>query len=222
MTIEEYWDDCTSQEKESFRRVLRYLFKKTFVVRDRDDNGASRKMFSFISHKYAFMTDYLGYMGYEIALDRDNGVAMLRSTEGVDVMTGHLRLKRIDSIILCALWTMYSDRLREGSLVRNFTVSLTDLSFALEKFGYKDTIDKTTLSNALSLLSSYNLVSVKGKVGEPDCVIVLYPSLQFALSKEGFENLAKASEERMRAKSRKDTIEMLEDEDQDEEDNDGE
>lgn len=220
MTIEEYWDDCTSQEKENFQRVIRYLLKKTFVVRDRDDNGASRKMFSFISHKLSFITDYLKYMGFEVALDRDNGVAMLRSIDGGDVMTGHLRLKRIDSIILCALWTMYSDRLREGSLVRNFSVSLTDLSFALEKFGYRDSIDKTTLSNALSLLSSYNLVSVKGKVGEPECIIVLYPSLQFALSKEGFEDLAKASEERMRTKNRRETFEELSEEDMEESDGD--
>ena len=145
---------------------------------------------------------------------------MLRSIDGSDVMTGHLRLKRIDSIILCALWTMYSDRLREGSLVRNFTISLTDLSFALEKFGYKDSIDKTTLSNALALLNSYNLVSVKGKIGESDCLIVLYPSLQFALSKEGFEDLAKASEERMRAKSRQDTLEEIEESDEEESDGD--
>lgn len=220
MTIEEYWDDCTSQEKENFQRVLRYLFKKTFIVRDRDDNGASRKMFSFMSHKLSFITDYLRYMGFDVALDRDNGVAMLRSIDGSDVMTGHLRLKRIDSIILCALWTMYSDRLREGSLVRNFTIALTDLSFALEKFGYKDSIDKTTLSNALALLNSYNLVSVKGKIGESDCLIVLYPSLQFALSKEGFEDLAKASEERMRAKSRRDTLEEIEESDEEESDGD--
>ena len=177
-------------------------------------------MFSFISHKLSFITDYLKYMGFEVALDRDNGVAMLRSIDGGDVMTDHLRLKRIDSIILCALWTMYSDRLRERSLVRNFSVSLTDLSFALEKFGYRDSIDKTTLSNALSLLSSYNLVSVKGKVGEPECIIVLYPSLQFALSKEGFEDLAKASEERMRTKNRRETFEELSEEDMEESDGD--
>ena len=57
-------------------------------------------------------------------------------------------------------------------------------------------------------------------MGEPECIIVLYPSLQFALSKEGFEDLAKASEERMRTKNRRETFEELSEEYMEESDGD--
>ena len=51
-----------------------------------------------------------------------------------------------------------------------------------------------------------------------DCVIVLYPSLQFALDKESFKQLAQAAQERMRATHQEDIGELeTEDDDTEEE-----
>lgn len=216
MTIEEYWDNITQNEKMFFQRACRYLLKQTFVVRDKDEN--SRKLYNFISRNADFFTEYFAYIGFEILVDREDGVAMLSNQgsrdDSEDVQTNHLRLRMIDSVILCALWTLYANRMREGKLSRTYQVSISDLSFALEKFGYKEKMDKTTLRETLTVLARYNLIHVEGNIGEPDCLIVLYPSLQFALNKEEFQKLAEESASRMKRTGRESSLGELESEDE--------
>ncbi len=199
MTIEEYWDHTTNADKATFQRVCRYLLKQTFIVRDRDENH--RRMYSFISRNADFFNLYFSYLGFEAALVREDGVAMLRNLgkaeDSDSVQTNHLKMRKIDSIILCALWTLYSDRLREGKLSRVYEVTVTDLSFALEKFGLSASLDKTTLRDSLTLFSRYNLLGLSGNIGDPDCVIILYPSMQFALQGEGFREFAENAARRM-------------------------
>ena len=219
MTIEEYWDDMTASDKQVFQRTCRSLLKQTFAVRDKDDD--SRRLYNFIARNESFFSDYFRYMGFTIQVDRENGVAMLQNYSEHDtdvVKTNHLRLRKVDSIILCALWTLYTDRLRSGSLSRTYQITIADLSFTLEKYGYQGNLDKTTLSGSLNLLSRYNLIHVEGQIGDVDCVIVLYPSLQFALDKESFKQLAQAAQERMRATHQEDIGELeTEDDDTEEE-----
>ena len=51
--------------------------------------------------------------------------------------------------------------------------------------------------NILNLFSKYNLIEVNGKIGDPDCMIRLYASLQFALDSEEFRKFAEVTEKRM-------------------------
>ena len=116
------------------------------------------------------------------------------------IQANRLGLKKAESMVLCCLWTLYADRLRSGSLAQTIVVSMTDLRFALEKYGLKEPLDKTTMANILNLLSKYNLIDVNGKIGEADCLIRLYASLQFALDTEEFKKFAEATEKRMLVK----------------------
>ena len=45
MTIEEYWDNLTANEKGTFQRACRTFLKQTFIVRDKDED--SRKLYFF-------------------------------------------------------------------------------------------------------------------------------------------------------------------------------
>lgn len=213
-SIEEYWDNLTQSDKIIFQRAGRYLLKQTFIVRDKDDG--SRKLYNFVSRNADFFIEYYRYIGFEVLVDRENGVAMLSNIGAQDdsdpVQTNHLRLRKIDTIILCALWTLYADRMREGRLSRSILVSVADLSFALEKFGYKEQLDKTTLRDTLTTLARYNLVHVEGNIGDVDCLIVLYPSMQFALNKEEFQKFAGQAAARVERKKGEEDIEELEDE----------
>lgn len=215
MTIDEYYADLTSTEKTSFQKVCRYLLKRTFIVRDKDDN--SRKMYYFAGRNTDFLSQYLRMMGYDIVVDRENAVVMLQSrSDEIDVQVNHLRLRKIDTIILCALWTIYQDHLQKGEITKTCNITLTDLSFALEKFGYKDPIDKTSLRDTLGLFAGYNLLQVNGSIGDFDCVIALYPSLQFALSRDAFAQLAESAGERITQKGKqRESLKEIEDQDSD-------
>ena len=56
---------------------------------------------------------YLGYIGYDIVIDRENGVIMLQNCrdlgENGKLQINHVTLKKMESVVLCCLWTLYAD-----------------------------------------------------------------------------------------------------------------
>lgn len=212
MSLETMWDNLTSSEKDTFQRSCRKLLKQTFIVRDKDEEN--KKMYYFASKRPELFTQYFMFIGFDIALDRENGVVMLQNCadlgEKGKIQANRLGLKKAESIVLCCLWTLYADHLRRGSLSQSVFVSMTDLRFALEKYGLKEPLDKTAMTNILNLLSKYNLIDVNGKVGDADCMIRLYASLQFALDIEEFKRFAVSTERRMLEKEGAETEDLEE------------
>lgn len=213
MSIEQYMEDYTSGERETFQRACRRLLKQTFIVRDR--NEESRKLYFFISKNPTPFSEYFQLIGFDIVVDRNNGVIMLSNYENeegsMNVQSNRYQMKKDESIILCCLWIIYIDNLNEGNLTRPILISITDLRFELEKFGVKDEVDKPVLKRALDLFSRYQLIEVCGKVGDEECLIRLYPSLVFALNTEEFKKFVEITVERMKGMSVKE-IEAGEDE----------
>ncbi|HAX53273.1 DUF4194 domain-containing protein [Muricomes intestini] len=214
MSIEEFWEEYTSSERDLFQRSCRRLLKHTFIVRDKDDEN--KKVYYFISKKPEPFSGFFGYIGFDIVVDRENGVVMLRNCADVGengkIQANRLQLKKAESVVLCCLWALYADRMRSGNLSRSYLISITDLRFEMEKYGVKEQIDKSTMGNILALFSKFNLIDVNGKVGEEDCLIRLYSSLQFALDSEEFRRFVEVTQKRMIEKSGETT--------DDEEDND--
>lgn len=202
MSLDALWNDYTSSEKDLFQRSCRKLLKQTFIVRDRDEEN--KKLYFFVSKRPEAFTQYFSFIGFDIVVDRENGVVMLRNCadfgENGKIQANRLALKKAESMVLCCLWTLYADRLRSGSLAQTIMVSMTDLRFALEKYGLKEPLEKTAMTSILNLFSKYSLVDVNGKIGDADCMIRLYASLQFALDSEEFKKFAEATEKRMLVK----------------------
>ncbi|WP_024346853.1 DUF4194 domain-containing protein [Lacrimispora indolis] len=203
MIIEEFWESYTSSEKDLFQRSCRRLLKQTFIVRDKDEE--SKKAYYFVSKRPEPFSAYFRYIGFDIVIDRENGVVMLRNCADVGengkIQANRFQLKKAESVILCCLWTLYSDRMESGNLSRTFLISIMDLRFELEKYGIREQIDKSTMGNILALFSKFNLIDVNGRVGEEECLIRLYPSLQFALESEEFRKFTDMTYERMLEKS---------------------
>ena len=204
------WEMFSSSEKELFQRCCRRLLKTTFVVRDRDED--SKKLYFFISKNENTFSEYLGFMGFDIVVDKDNGVVMLTNdggaTESGKIQANRLKLKINESIVLCCLWVLYLDRIKLGSLQKKISVSVFDLRNELEKYGLKDEFDgKTTMGDILKLFSKFSLIDIAGKVGEPDCKIVIYPSIQFALDMDRFQEFVIEANEKMKKRNDSDSDE---------------
>ena len=118
-----------------FRKSVRRLLKQTFIVRDRDED--SKKAYYFVSKRSEPFSAYLGYIGYDIVIDRENGVIMLQNCrdlgENGKLQINHVTLKKMESVVLCCLWTLYADRVRSGNLSKNIEISVTDLRYEMEK-----------------------------------------------------------------------------------------
>ena len=200
-SINEYWNsEFTSGDKQFFQKCARTLLKKTFIVRDKDEEN--RKMFYFVSKNSDFFSNYFSFMGFEILVQKDSGVVMLSNivNENISasVAINRFRFKKIESIILCCLWTLLSDRLHRGSLDKVIKITLSDLNIELEKYDYKKPLDKGPLNDILKLFCKFNLIGTSGEIGDEDFTIILYPSLQFALNESEFVSFVKDAEMRMK------------------------
>ena len=200
-SIDEYWNsEFTSSEKQFFQKCARKLLEKTFIVRDKDEEN--RKMFYFISKNSDFFTRYFSFMGFEILVHKDSGVAMLSNivNENISssVAVNRFRFRKIESIVLCCLWTLLSDRLHRGSLDKVIKITLSDLNMELEKYDFKKPFDKGPLDEILKLFRKFNLIGTSGEIGDEDFTIILYPSLQFSLNENEFVSFVKDAENRMK------------------------
>ena len=159
-------------------------------------------MFYFISKNSDFFTRYFSFMGFEILVHKDSGVAMLSNivNENISssVAVNRFRFKKIESIVLCCLWTLLSDRLHRGSLDKVIKITLSDLNMELEKYDFKKPFDKGPLDEILKLFRKFNLIGTSGEIGDEDFTIILYPSLQFSLNENEFVSFVKDAENRMK------------------------
>ena len=216
MSIEEIWEGYTSSEKDMFQKVCRRLLKQTFIVRDKDEEN--KKAYFFVSKKIELFSAYFRYIGFDVVIDRENGVVMLRNCadigENAKIQVNRYQMKKAESVVLCCLWTLYADRIRTDRLSQSILISIMDLRFEMEKYGIKEQMDKSTMGAILTSLSKFNLIDVNGKVGEEDCSIRLYPSLQFTLDTEEFKRFSAVTQKRMLEKFG-DAIEDEEDTDAD-------
>jgi len=215
MGFAQNYEELIMTERGLFQKICRVFLKQTFIVCDR--NEESRKMYFFVRKHQEMFSEYFQYMGFDIAIDQDNKVTMLKNQKNDGLQSNRLRFRKYESIVLCCLWTIYVDQVREGNLTRPILITVFDLRQAMEKYGVKEDMEgKGILRDTLELFSRYQLVGVNGEIGNPDCTIRLYSSLQFALELEEFKQFVIEADNRMQ-ESRK-MVDLLDDEEFAEED----
>lgn len=129
-----------------------------------------------------------------MAADESVGVAMLVNNsddESGGIGTNRLRLKLYESVVLCALWLIYENRMTSGGLGAT-VIQKNELDMEIERLGYRDKIDKNKMQSALDLFEDFDMIEVNGKVTDYDCNIKLFSSLQFCLSGEDFKTFVTA------------------------------
>lgn len=188
MNIIEVWDDFTSSDKLMFQNCCRKILKRTFLVRDKQDD---KKHYFFVVKHIDVFLNYFSFMGFEVKCDRDNGVVMLDNCpEAGDkdkLQSNRYRFTKEETVVLCCLWLLYMSRIKEGTLSPVIVIGVSDLIYELEKYNARDMINKTALGNIFIVLKNYSLMDVDGNVGDIDCRLILYPSLQFTLDTDEFE-----------------------------------
>ncbi|MCL4100673.1 hypothetical protein MMG03_000239 [Fibrobacter succinogenes] len=90
------------------------------------------------------------------------------------------------------------DKIQSGSLSKQITTTFPELNAELEKFEFKGAFDiKSNLKTALQLFARYNLIFVNWNAADNERVIVLYPSIQFALDESEFATFVAGVREKM-------------------------
>jgi hypothetical protein len=159
-----------------FKRCVRKLLESTFIVEEKDE-----KLYAFISRESnrQDISDYLRMIGFDVLVDTNVRIAMLRAHEADEDAVG---LKRANIVtftteqyhLLLVLWEIYLENL--GYNEEN-VILLGDL---IDKFkAYEVDIDSRKLSAAMELFKRYNLIDFDTRDKSEDAIVTLYPSLQF-------------------------------------------
>ena len=159
-----------------FKRCIRKLLDSTFIVGDKDE-----KLYAFIARESnrQDVSDYLRMMGFDVFVDTNVRIAMLKPYEADEETTG---LKRANVVsftteqyhLLLVLWEAYLENFgynEENVVMRG------DLIDKIK--AYEVDVDKTRLSAAMKLFKKYNLIDYDLKDESEDASVTLYPSLQF-------------------------------------------
>ena len=196
-------DDLIQSEMATFQKICRKLLKMTFIVKEK--NEEHRKDFAFIKKHTDIFSEYFRIIGYDVICDTEAGVARLANFayagEDGSIQSNKKRLRLQESMVLAALWLKYEEMIVNGGLTNAVVISKSELDFQLEKLGAKNKIDKTTMISILKLFESFNLIEVIGQVGEIDCQLRMFTSMQFCLSETAFKNIAENTAARMKEKS---------------------
>ena len=159
-----------------FKRCIRKLLDSTFIVGDKDE-----KLYAFISRESnrQDISDYLRMIGFDVLVDTNVRIAMLKLYEADEEAVG---LKRANVVsftteqyhLLLVLWEVYLENL--GYSDEN-VVMRGDLIDKIKV--YEVDLDKTKLSAAMKIFKKYKLIDYDVKEESEDAIITLYPSLQF-------------------------------------------
>lgn len=159
-----------------FKRCVRKLLDSTFIVGDKDE-----KLYSFISRESnrQDISDYLRMIGFDVLVDTNVKIAMLKPHEADEEAVG---LKRANVVsftteqyhLLLVLWEVYLENL--GYSEKN-VVMRGDLIDKIK--AYEVAVDKSKLSTAMKIFKKYDLIDYDIKDESEDAIITLYPSLQF-------------------------------------------
>ena len=159
-----------------FKLCIRKLLDSTFIVCDKDE-----KLYAFISRESnrQDISDYLRMIGFDVLVDTNVRIAMLKLYEADEEAVG---LKRANVVsftteqyhLLLVLWEVYLENL--GYSDEN-VVMRGDLIDKIKV--YEVDLDKTKLSAAMKIFKKYNLIDYDVKEESEDAIITLYPSLQF-------------------------------------------
>ena len=159
-----------------FKRCVRKLLDSTFIV-----GGKDEKLYSYISRESnrQDISDYLRMIGFDVFVDTNVKIAMLKPYEADEDAVG---LKRANVVsftteqyhLLLVLWEVYLENL--GYSEEN-VVMRGDLIDKIK--AYEVDVDKSRLSAAMKIFKKYDLIDYDIKDESEDAIITLYPSLQF-------------------------------------------
>ena len=169
-----------------FKRCVRKLLDSTFIVGDKDE-----KLYSFISRESnrQDISDYLRMIGFDVFVDANVKIAMLKPYEADEDAVG---LKRANVVsftteqyhLLLVLWEVYLENL--GYSEEN-VVMRGDLIDKIK--AYEVDVDKSRLSAAMKIFKKYDLIDYDIKDESEDAIITLYPSLQFGWDMAQFQTV---------------------------------
>lgn len=166
----------SERERESFERAVNLLLARSFLLKANED---TRRDYYFVDQQEALFEGFFRSIGWELMVDRVSGVCHVHSPEAAH----RINLTAIETVLLLILRLLYEQKRKELSLARDVVIQIDDLQAQYMALRLRNRpLEKAALREAVARFARHQLLApLDEDVTDPECRLVLYPSLAMAL-----------------------------------------
>ena len=184
----------TETDKNEFSRLANRLLSINYICAKRESDPDD---YYAIQSRITLYQNYFSVMDYEVLNHSRDQVIQLKNTEKMN----HLRLKLNESVFLLVLRKLYARKMQTISLTDNISVLVSEVHEAMIEVGAQDKrIKKTEFVEMIRLFKRFGLIDNIGEMDKDDTILLLYPSLLYAIPYEQIDEIDK----RIKSYSRED------------------
>jgi len=180
--ILENFESLSNPQRAMFSDTVNKLLSCGFLAKDKKDN---KEQYYFILSFKNYFDEYLGVIGYELNLDREQGAIQLVSKENQNL----LKLKKDESLILLILRVLYHQHLVQTSVNDNVIITIEEIHQKYDALELKKKINKTDLVAILRLYRKYNLVEPLGDITQGSTRVIVYPTILMAIDTQSINEV---------------------------------
>ena len=172
-------------ERELLREALAVLFSGSFLVRAVEQHA---KLYRFVLANFEAIEDYLFVAGWGLRKDETLGVISFTGPP-----SARMQLGIDDSSLLLVLRLLYEERAATVTLHGERTALQHEVLERLRALSGR-TVTKTRFVASLRRFQTLKLIRILGDEVDPETVIVLYPSIAFALESTAIDEMVERLE----------------------------
>lgn len=185
-----FLEDMTNEEQSLFKKSMRKLLDCTFLVQAKDE-----KYYSFVARQSnrQNIAEYLHWIGYDLEVIDEQGVAMLKNYEIDEEENGLKRsnLLNFDGSQVPVLWALWSIYLSKNAYQETVYTTFEELMNRLKYYDISADLKQSNFKDTMNLLKRYSLIDFPKKAFEDQDLIHLYSSLQFGMDFPQFKVVLK-------------------------------
>lgn len=167
-------------ELDLFRISLNTLFINTFIQRSIEKET---RLYKFIISNYELFEDYLSYAGWYLRKDENLGVITWYGPPNAK-----LSLNLDETFGLLVFRLIYEEKQMDLTLHGEKTIKQVDFQNKFKVLTDR-ILNKTRLLQILRRFQALKLIKIIGDDTDPESVIILYPSIPFALDGESIDSI---------------------------------
>lgn len=178
--------------KEKFRSAVNRLLNENFLLKKCKDTSSD---YLFLISNRDLIAGYLDLIGYELIINEEYGVVTLGNPFG----TGRIHLSKRESILLLIIRILYIEKKKELTQSDDAIVLMEEIYDKYNLMKLQQKLRKDQLQSALGKFKRLHLIWNLDRMdtANMDVRIEIYPSILFAVSATGLDELYQKAQEKL-------------------------
>lgn len=182
----ENYSKLSDRQRQDFSRLALKFLDETYLVREKPED---KKDYLQAQNMISVLRAYFSFIDFSLYTDTDKGVIYIRS----DVDSNRLKLKKLETITLFILRSIYYDESGKASLTADITATMEAIVSEIAKTEIYPNFTSPTLElkNALKTLKRYKVIDFDGDLSDGSTVVRIYKSIMLVVDTESLDGLMK-------------------------------